>query len=202
MSRSADFDSTLNSRSRLLAAGKMLFARTGYEQTSTASIVREAGTSESQLVRYFSGKAGLLEAIFNESWTPLNLHIRALVAQAPSAREGLLGILQALIRSFSADQDIAFLFMFEGRRLRTGGEQVQLSEGFLEFLGIVRELIARGQQDGTLNPKLSGAVITSALFGATEGMVRDRLLAERMGQPAPFNDEEITRVFEVLVRAL
>jgi AcrR family transcriptional regulator len=202
MSRSADFDSTLNSRSRLLAAGKMLFARTGYEQTSTASIVREAGTSESQLVRYFNGKAGLLQAIFNESWAPLNIHIRALVAQAPSAREGLLGILQALIRSFSADQEIAFLFMFEGRRLRTRGEQVQLSEGFLEFLVIVRELIARGQQDGTLNPELSGAVITSALFGAAEGMVRDRLLAERMGHPAPFTDEEITRVFEVLVRAL
>ena len=38
----------------------------------TASIAREAGSSESQLIRYFGGKAGLLEAIFNESWTALN----------------------------------------------------------------------------------------------------------------------------------
>ena len=47
-----DPDSTHTSRSRLLAAGKTLFARHGYEQASTAAIAREAGTSESQLVRY------------------------------------------------------------------------------------------------------------------------------------------------------
>src|SRR5262249_320630 len=63
-----DPDSTSTSRSRLLAAGKELFARHGYEQASTAAIARLAGTSESQLVRYFDGKAGLLQAIFNESW--------------------------------------------------------------------------------------------------------------------------------------
>ena len=54
-------DNTQTSRSRLLNAGKSLFARNGYEQTSTAAIAREAGSSESQLIRYFGGKAGLLE---------------------------------------------------------------------------------------------------------------------------------------------
>ena len=53
-----------NSRARLLAAGKSLFARLGYEFTSTATIARDAGTSESQLIRYFGSKAGLLETIF------------------------------------------------------------------------------------------------------------------------------------------
>jgi len=67
-----ELDSTLTSRGRLLLSGKTLFARNGYEQTSTSAIAREAGSSESQLVRYFSGKSGLLEAIFNESWKPLN----------------------------------------------------------------------------------------------------------------------------------
>ena len=55
-----------------MTAGKMLFSRNGYEQTSTSAIAREAGTSESQLVRYFGGKSGLLEAIFNETWSNLS----------------------------------------------------------------------------------------------------------------------------------
>src|SRR3982751_1957287 len=67
-----DPDQTYTSRTRLLAAGKELFAREGYEQASTAAIAKAAGTSESQLMRYFGGKAGLLDAIFNESWAPLN----------------------------------------------------------------------------------------------------------------------------------
>ena len=74
-----DPDSTQTSRRRLLEAGKALFARFGFEQTSTAIIAREAGTSESQLVRYYKGKAGLLEAIFNDCWAALNQHVQGVV---------------------------------------------------------------------------------------------------------------------------
>ena len=54
---------TDNSRARLVVAGKILFAKLGYENTPTSSVAREARTSESQLMRHFGGKAGLLEAI-------------------------------------------------------------------------------------------------------------------------------------------
>jgi hypothetical protein len=40
---------------RLLLAAKELFARNGYEQTSTAAIARRAGTSESQLSEESAG---------------------------------------------------------------------------------------------------------------------------------------------------
>src|SRR5436190_23292126 len=86
-----DGDTTHTSRRRLLEAGKILFARNGFEQTPTASIAREAGTSESQLVRYYRSKAGLLEAIFNDSWGPLNQHVQQVVVAATDAREALLG---------------------------------------------------------------------------------------------------------------
>ena len=67
--------STDGSRTRLLQAARSLFARNGFEQTSTSAIAREAGTSESQLVRYFGTKAGVLDAIFEEAWTPMNAKI-------------------------------------------------------------------------------------------------------------------------------
>src|SRR5258706_2111308 len=87
-----DTESTQTARTRLLASGKTLFARLGYEQTSTAAIAREALTSESQLVRHFEGKAGLLAAIFDESRRPLNAAIQSVAAAAPDARQpGLAG---------------------------------------------------------------------------------------------------------------
>ena len=78
---------------RLLNAGKSLFAKNGYENTSTAAIAREAGSSESQLIRYFGGKAGLLEAIFNDSWTSLNAVVDDYIADTKHGREAILRLL-------------------------------------------------------------------------------------------------------------
>src|SRR5271154_7081209 len=53
---------------RILRVAKELFANRGYEHTSTSAIARSAGTSESQLMKHFGSKSGLLEAIFTEGW--------------------------------------------------------------------------------------------------------------------------------------
>src|SRR3954468_11262015 len=125
-----DSDATHTSRSRLLEAGKTLFAQNGYEQTSTAAIAREAGSSESQLMRYFGGKAGLLETIFNESWAAVLARVSAEIPPTAPARDSILGMLGITIEAFGRDHDIAVLFLFEGRRIR--GNEVTLSHGFVE----------------------------------------------------------------------
>src|SRR5205085_9814496 len=142
-----DGDNTQTSRMRLLASGQSLFSSLGYEQSSTAAIAREAGTSESQLVRYFGGKSGLLEAIFNEAWGGLNEAITSHVDAAEHGREAILRILSLIVEAFGRDHDIAFLFLFEGRRIR--GNDVSLSRGFLAFYELVHQLIRRGQEDGS-----------------------------------------------------
>jgi len=197
-----DPDLTLTSRARLLAAGKELFATAGYEQASTAAIARAAGTSESQLVRYFDGKAGLLEAIFNESWRPLNEQIQTVVAGSPQAREAVLSCLSALTKAFGSDPELAFLFLFEGRRPRGPNHEIALSKGYLQFAELVRALVRRGQQDGSFSPDLSAAAIAAAVMGGAEGMIRERLQAERSGKTRPFSDREIRRVFDCLLAGI
>src|SRR4051794_41421716 len=123
-----DADSTQTSRRRLLEAGKALFARFGFEQTSTAIIAREAGTSESQLVRYYKGKAGLLEAIFNDCWAALNQHVQAVVGAATAAREALPGVLETLTEAFGRGPDLAYLLLFAGRSIRGGPSKLRLSQ--------------------------------------------------------------------------
>ncbi len=58
----------VSSHDRILRSAKHLFARNGYENTSTVAIAREAGTSESQLMKHFGSKQGLLLAIFDRGW--------------------------------------------------------------------------------------------------------------------------------------
>jgi Bacterial regulatory proteins, tetR family len=86
---------------RLLAAGRKLFAQHGYEQASTAAIAREAGTSESQLVRYFALWNGfrdfdnLLRVLIargkRDGSFASNLNDRALAA-------AIMGLAEAMIR--------------------------------------------------------------------------------------------------------
>lgn len=195
-----DHDTGHSSRERLLAAGKLLFSRKGYEQTSTAAIAREAGTSESQLVRYFVSKSGLLEAIFNEAWSSLTAEITRHVTESAHGRDAVVRICSLVIAAFGRDHDMGFLFLFEGRRVR--GNDVVLSQGFRSFYELFHKLIARGQSDGSFRKDVGIDVLGSALLGCAEGMMRDRMIAERSGQPAQFDDAAIQRTFEAVANAL
>jgi AcrR family transcriptional regulator len=201
-SRSSEPADAISSRERLLGTAKRLMAEAGYERVSTAAIAREAGTSESQLVRYFGSKAGLLETIFDESWAPLNPQIARLVAAATTAREAMITILSTMIGAFERDPDLAKLLLFEGRRVRGDNAEVLLTQGFRDFAKLVVSLIERGQKDGSFNTALKPQAITSALLGAAEGMMRDRLLATQQSQPSPFPDSQIRAVFGALVSGL
>jgi len=199
---SVDGDSTQTSRRRLLEAGKALFAKYGFEQTSTANIARDAGTSESQLVRYYKSKAGLLEAIFNDCWFGLNQRIQQVVVGATNAREALAGVLETVSDAFGRDADLAYLLLFEGRRVRGSTSEIHLSRGFIEFDNLLRLLINRGKRDGTFRQELSEAAMASALLGATESMIRDRLIAYRAEKPQPFTDDEIRAIFFAILSGL
>ena len=191
-----------SSRERLLSTAKRLMAEAGYERVSTAAIAREAGTSESQLVRNFGSKAGLLETIFDESWAPLNPQIARLVAAAPTAREAMITVLSTMIGAFERDPELAKLLMFEGRRVRGDNAEVLITQGFRDFAKLVLSLIERGQKDGSFSTALKPQAMTSALLGAAEGMMRDRLLAAQQSGSSPFPDSQIRAVFGALVSGL
>jgi AcrR family transcriptional regulator len=186
-------------RTRLLAAAKTLFARQGYENTATSAIARDASTSESQLVRYFGGKAGLLDAIFDESWAPLNARVHDLLADAVDARHAVGAILTAVLSAFERDEELAIIFLFEGRRIHAGTNQVRLSAGFEEFNGVIQRLIRRGQKDGSFSQEFDADAMTAAFMGAVEGMVRERLLAKRDDAPRPFSDRQVQRIFQAIL---
>lgn len=186
------------SRVRLLQAAKRLFAAHGYEQTATSAIARGAGTSESQLMRYFGGKAGLLEALFDEAWIDLNSRVHRVLQTATDYRSAVLGAIHAITGALGRDADLGTLFMFEGRRLRGDQSRVRLSNGFLAFSDTVRSLVRKAQTARLIDPALDPGAITSAVLGAAESMMRDRMLAKTAGRRA-FAEAEIRRTIDAML---
>ena len=176
---------------RILQAAKKLFASRGYEHSSTSAIARQAGTSESQLMKHFGSKAGLLEAIFNEGWTQIAEEARAASRELTSPEEKLLAIAGCVLRHLEGDQELRLLVLLEGRRIRREGPVVALTEGFLGFVGMIDGVLSEMRAMNLLRPELNPQAVRSALMGMIEGMMRDRYLAAQLGFPADFQPAQL-----------
>lgn len=184
-----------SSRERLRDAAKSLFAERGYEATSTAAICRVAGTSQSQLIKHFTSKQGLLEAIFAHAWAQVNPAIQLAIENIPSPKDRLRTLVDMTLSFLTKDRELHTLFLLEGRRLRGDGHMVVLVPEYLDFVrmldGILKEMAAKGELSADIHPQ----AFRSALMGAVEGMLRDRLLSRPSHMPASYLEADVRAVF-------
>lgn len=190
-----------SSRDRILKAAKVLFATRGYENTSTGAIARAARSSESQLMKHFTSKEGLLEAAFDEGWEKINQRAR-LLHELPSPDHQLHALVALVLEAMENDRPLKELMLLEGRRIRKEGHMVVLTQGFLEFLGILDAILTEMRAAGQLREDVPISVVRSALIGILEGLLRDQLLAERAELPSPYTSADLRHVFEIVLRAL
>lgn len=189
----------LSSHDRILQSARRLFATDGYENATTSAIARMAGTSESQLIKHFSSKEGLLEAIFDHSWQRMSAGIGPALEPHSSPREKLVALIELMITALERDKELRTLMLLEGRRIRRHGHMVVLTRGFLGVLGAVDGLLSQMLAAGELRPGLNLEAVRSALVGAFEGLLRDQLLAERADFPAHFDGRELRAAFRAVL---
>jgi AcrR family transcriptional regulator len=188
-----------SSRDRIREGAKTLFAESGFEDATTAAICRLAGTSQSQLIKHFTNKQGVLEAIFEHAWEQVNPAVRLATENIASTREKLRVLIDMVLGFLEKDRAIRTLFLLEGRRMRGDGHMIVLVPGFIEFIkmldGILKELAAQGE----LAPNIHPQAFRSALMGAIEGMVRDQMLARSSRFPASYAEAEMRAMISSLL---
>jgi AcrR family transcriptional regulator len=179
---------------RILKAAKTLFAGSGFANTSTMSIARMAQTSESQLIKHFGSKEGLLEAIFEDGWNHIAKAFGTLeYIPAPSSKlQALVGL---ILSKLEEDEQLKQLFLLEGRRIRKEGRMVLMTKGFLGLVNTADRLLKEMRDLGQLRSDLSIEGMRSALIGMLEGLLRDRMLAGRIPYSASYTAEDIRKLF-------
>lgn len=194
-----DTRSELSSHDRILQAGRRLFAEDGYENTTTSAIARLAGTSESQLIKHFGSKEGLLEAIFDQAWQRMAFGIKS-VQEAPGAPlDKLRALTELFIGALERDKDLRTLMLLEGRRIRKHGHMVLLTQGFQQVLAVLDGVLKQMRDTGVLRQDLHPQAVRSALMGAYEGLLRDQILAERASFPAQYDGTELRAAFRAVL---
>ena len=196
-SGSAPINKQLPARTRVLAAAKELFSNGGFESTTTAAIARQAETSESQLVKYFGGKEGVLEAIFEEGWDKIERPFAA-IAVIPEPREKLRVAFELMLQAFDNDPQLGELMLLEGRRVRRGREDVLITAGYYRFTALIESMITELCKRSGIDD-INPSALTSGIIGMFENLLRDRMLQQRAGQQPSWSAEEIRKIFEFLI---
>lgn len=189
----------LSSHDRILLSARSLFSSQGYENATTSAIARMAGTSESQLIKHFGSKEGLLGAIFDQSWQRVSKALSEKLSQCETAFDKLRALSELMIDALERDKDLRTLMLLEGRRIRKHGAMVVLTDGFLHMVATIDGLLEEMRRTGQLQPGLSVQAVRSALIGAFEGLLRDQILAERGNYPASYTSAELRKVFRLFL---
>jgi AcrR family transcriptional regulator len=187
--------SIVSSRERLRDAAKRFFAERGFETASTAEICRLAGTSQSQLVKHFGSKLGVLEAIFEHAWEQINPAVQLAIEKVASPRERLQIVVNMVLTFLTRDPQLRILFLLEGRRIRGGGHLVVLTPGYLEFVKTLDFILKDMASRSELAPGIHPQALRSALMGALEGLLRDQLIARTSRYHAAFTEADALAVF-------
>ena len=190
----------LSSHDRILMAGKRLFARNGYENTSTVAISREAGTSESQMMKHFGSKQGLLAAIFDRGWAAIAERVQMAQSSA-SLTQRLFGVLEAIAIELDNDSDLKEIMLLEAWRVRKDNRDVLLSQGFQRFADVVDGILSEMRDRGQIRSDVNLQAVRAAYMGMTEGLLRDQVVAKRSEFIANYNFDDVRKVLEVLIPA-
>ncbi len=190
----------LSSRDRILMAGKRLFARNGYENTSTVAISREAGTSESQMMKHFGSKQGLLAAIFDRGWAAIAERVQMAPRNASLAQR-LFGALEAIAVELDNDSDLKEIMLLEAWRVRKDNRDVLLSQGYHRFAEVVDGILSEMRDRGQIRSYVNLQAVRAAFMGMTEGLLRDPVVAKRSEFIANYNFDDVRKVLEILVAA-
>ena len=165
----------------LETASAMLREDKGWQFT-LREVARRAGVSHAAPYKHFSDKASLLLELVLRGFDQLGQEVKAAITPRPrSARKEILAAAGAYI-TFGVNNPSLYRLMFSSD---AGDPHVaHLSERALATLGVLQDLLARGQQSGAFKRRpLPGQVAAcwAHVHGVTMLSIEGLLMPEKVG---------------------
>ncbi|HEV3284204.1 MAG TPA: TetR/AcrR family transcriptional regulator [Solirubrobacteraceae bacterium] len=187
--------SKANTRERLLAAARRVFARSGFHGASVEEVASEAGFSTGALYSNFDGKEDLFLVLMERE---IDEHARE-IADAVSARssvsERARGGAQQWMTMIEREPEVLLLFMeFWAYGVRDAGVRPKVAARFAQ----VRELLTRLIADSALEFDLELDIPAEQLAVAIDALA-DGIARQKLADPEAVPDELMGRVIALLL---
>jgi TetR/AcrR family fatty acid metabolism transcriptional regulator len=165
-------------RDALLRAAIETFAARGYFNAQVADVARTAGVAAGTVYLYFRGKDDLLISIFEKTMKEAIAAGRESIANLDDPLAQLRTIARLHLDRMSRDRDLAVVFQVELRQSTKFMER--FSATYLrDYLGIIRDVIAKGQAAGAFRKDVNPTLGAKLLFGMLDEMATNWILSKR-----------------------
>lgn len=179
---------------RILTAAKSLFAEKGHRETKLREIASEAHTSESQVVKYFHSKAGVLDALLVQARVRIQEALHAHQKEQEDPALVLKAIPSILLNEFEKDPELLKVYLFSARYYTLiPEEQLNQETNLLKhFAGLFKNIKkAKGLRGG-----ISPEALSSLFWGLNLRMFRDKFYANISSDYRDFSLKEMNAVIE------
>ena len=129
-------------RADLIAAGRKLFGRRGYDGASVRAITREAGVNLAAVTYHFGSKRDLYGAVLEAGLRPLARRVAEAAAAEGPAIDRMIGVVEAYFAHLRAHPDVPQLLLQE---VAAGKQPPPV---VIEIVGSLKTAIARLHAEG------------------------------------------------------
>lgn len=191
-------------RSALLQAAAQLFSERGFDGVPIEDVAARAGVNKALISYHFRGKRGLYLAVLAEVFSEMARRLEAIEAAGAGAREGLGGVLAALLALRRERPYFPALFL---REVLSHGLDPAVLPQIVKVAGVVRRLAERGMREGVFR-RVDPSAVHFALVGslvfffATEPARRRAAAAGQIPFPMPDPDSFVRYLEELTLRGL
>jgi TetR/AcrR family fatty acid metabolism transcriptional regulator len=165
-------------RDALLRAAIETFAATGFFNAQVADVARTAGVAAGTVYLYFRGKDDLLISIFEKTMKEAIAAGRESVAGIADPLARLRTIARLHLDRMSRDRALAVVFQVELRQSTKFMERFSTTH-LREYLGMIRDVIADGQNAGVFRKDVNPTLASKLLFGMLDEMATNWILSRR-----------------------
>ncbi len=157
-------------RAALVQIGAELFGRHGYRATSMADLVAASGLTRGAFYFHFDSKRELARAVIEDKQRAWLQQVAAALDEHASAADQLRALGPAMVRLHEQDPT-AWSYARLGHELSQDPELGADARAALRaWLDHLTQLIARGQEEGTIARDVDAAVLAEVLVGAVDGI--------------------------------
>lgn len=165
-------------RDALLRAATETFAARGFFNAQVADVARAAGVAAGTVYLYFRSKDDLLISIFDKTMKEAIAEGRESIAALTDPTERLRTIARLHLDRMGRDRALAVVFQVELRQSTKFMERFSTTH-LRDYLGIIRDIVAAGQREGTFRSDVNPTLAAKLLFGMLDEMATNWILSKR-----------------------
>ena len=163
---------------RILDAAVEVIAENGYFNSPVSAIAARAGVADGTIYLYFKNKADVLRTAIDTTIARFDKRVEVEFERRTGPREQLEFIAQVHLESHSENRGMAILMQTEMRQ--SAKFIAEFSHHHLvRYIGMVREVVRRGQKTGVFRSDVSDGLVAHCLFGAIDELLSSAVFTGR-----------------------